>query len=52
MSGNGGRKCSGVTVKAFGMVAMNPCGGTKGACRHVSTPMLKSAMKLRKCYEK
>jgi len=26
----------------------NPCGGAKGACRHVSTLVLKSVMELRK----
>jgi hypothetical protein len=35
-------KCSGVTVTVYGTVMMNPCGETKGACRHVSIPTLKS----------
>jgi hypothetical protein len=30
MKGNGGGMCSGT-------VAMSLCGGTKGACRHIST---------------
>jgi len=48
MSDNSDRKCSGVTMKVSGTAAMNHCGGTKGACRHVKTLMLKSVMKLRK----
>jgi len=48
MSRNGGGKCSGLTVKVSSTAALNPCGGTKGACRHVSSPMLKSVMELRK----
>jgi len=41
MRGNVGGKCSGT-------VAMSLHSGTKGACRHVSTSMLKSVMELRK----
>jgi len=48
MSGNGDGKYSGVTVMVFVTVAMNPCGGMKGACSNVSTQMLKSVMELRK----
>jgi len=48
MSGNGDGKCSGVMVKLSSAAAINPCGGMKGACRHVSTPPLKLVMVLRK----
>jgi len=44
MRGNGDGKCSGT-------VAMNLRGGTKGDCRHVSIPTLKSVMELRKSVE-
>ena len=47
MNDNGGRKYSSVSVKASGTAAMNPCGGTKGACRQVNTLTLKSVMELR-----
>ena len=45
---NGSRECFDVTITASGTAAMSLRGGTKGACRHVSTPALKSVMKLRK----
>jgi len=35
-------------VTIFGTVAMSHRGGTKGVCRHVSTPSLKSVMELKK----
>ncbi|KEH26131.1 hypothetical protein MTR_6g045207 [Medicago truncatula] len=36
MSVNDDGKCSGVMFKASDIAALNPCGGTTGACRHVS----------------
>jgi len=48
LSGNNGKECSGVTVMTSDMAAMSLRGGTKGAYKHVSTPTLKSVMKLRK----
>jgi len=41
MRGNGGGKC-------FGTVAISLCGGMKGGYMHLSTPTLKSVMKMRK----
>jgi len=41
MRGNGRENCSGT-------VAMSLRGGTKGACKYVSTPTLKSVMELKK----
>jgi hypothetical protein len=35
------------SVTASGTAAMSLYGGTKGACRHVSTPTLKSVMELK-----
>ena len=40
--------CSGVVVMVSGTVAMNPCGGMKGVCMHVTSSTLKSVMELRK----
>jgi len=51
MSGNGGGKCSGVMITVSGMAVTNVRGGTKGACRHVSTPTLKSVMEQKECLE-
>jgi hypothetical protein len=48
MRGNGGGKCSGVTVMVSGTVVMSLHDEIKGARRHVSTPTLKSIMELRK----
>jgi len=48
MRGNDDGKCYGVTVMVSGTIVMSLRGGTKGSCRHVSTPMLKSVMELRK----
>jgi len=48
MSGNGGGKCSGMIETVSGAAVTNPCGGTKGACRHVSTLTLKLVIELRK----
>jgi hypothetical protein len=48
LNSNGGRKCSGVMVTASSTAATSLRGGTKGACKHVNTPTLKSVMELRK----
>jgi len=40
-----------VTATTFGTTALSLRGGAKGACRHVSTPTLKSVMELRKSAE-
>jgi len=48
MNGNGGGKCSGMTVTVFGLAVTSLHGGTKDVYRHVSTTMLKSIMELRK----
>ena len=48
MTGNTGRKYSGVTLMVSGTLVMSLHDGTKGACRHVGTPTLKSVMELRK----
>jgi len=53
---NGGGKCSGMTVTvSCTSTSLKSCDGTKGACRNISTQMLKSVMELRKsrkCCEK
>jgi hypothetical protein len=48
MRDNGGGNCSGEVMAVSGTAATNLHGGAKGACKHVSTPTLKSAMNLRK----
>jgi len=48
MSGNGGRKCSGMMLTVSVTTVASICGEKKGVCRHVSTSTLKSAMELRK----
>jgi len=50
LNGNGDRECFGVTITTSDTTIMSLRGGTRGACRHVSTT-LKSLMKLRKCVE-
>jgi hypothetical protein len=40
-----------VRMTVSGMAVMSLCGGTKSACRHVSTPTLKLVMELRKSVE-
>lgn len=47
MSGNSGGKFSSVMVMVYGTVAMSLHGGTKCACKHVSTQTLKSVIELR-----
>lgn len=48
MSRNGGRESFGESVTAFGAMAISLRNGTKGGCRHVSTPTLKYVMELDK----